>query len=59
MPDAVADPSTTPAANPANAIDNGPDARGAGEDAARERLPWYGWLGVGVVGGLLIGKVLR
>lgn len=24
-----------------------------------ERLPWYGWLGVGVVGGLIIGKIVR
>ena len=24
-----------------------------------ETVPWYGWLGIGVVSGLLLGKAMR
>lgn len=24
-----------------------------------ETVPWYGWLGIGVVSGLIIGRVMR
>jgi hypothetical protein len=59
MPDPVVSNPTSPVASttatPATAIQTI-------EQRAKtlpETVPWYGWLGIGVVSGLIIGKVLR
>jgi len=58
MPDPVAETTETPVTTP---VSNPSTAQTLQERAKTlpERLPWYGWLGVGVVSCLLIGKVLR